>query len=262
MSITPSTLFTYPTEDIARSCERHAGEIRLQMTNAIYGIAEIGRTLLVVKDLLDSLFQDWLDFHFGWSIQTARNYIRLSEIVDDNPKVLGLKHLTLIYRLPRLPEEVQAAIIELQPKTLSDANEIIYGYRKDRWKEDIEQCVEEDPGLALRRIEWAMDDPIMRDTAIETMDKYVEVFAAHSDRDPWEIKAEAGMSREERLPAQRPVGLRFYEGEDNHSVVAWADGKAHTLLVFPRIKNPLARAWQNAIIESICSTFEVKDEVL
>jgi hypothetical protein len=254
--------FVYANKEQASKAEITATSIREAINRTVYTISEVGRSLDAMRSLLGTLFSDWIDHQFGWSMQTVRNYIGLSELVDRNPKVLAIRQPSLIYRLVNLPEEVQDEIIEEQPRTLKEAGEMIDDHKRREWAEAVESEIPKDPGAALQAIEKAMDSPTYREVAIDIMREHAETFAAHAERDTWEVMAEAGMKRAERLPSQSPTRLQLYEGEDNHSLVAWAGNEALTIATFPRQENLAGRAWQNAVIACICERFDVKDEVL
>jgi hypothetical protein len=260
--VTELVAFEYPNQETARWCEKQAGEIREHLNRTIYTLAEIGKTLKAVQERIDLLFYPWVRWYFGWSDQTARNYMRLAELVSIRPQILGLRHLSLIYRLPSLPEKVQAEIIEAQPATLREAEDIIAAHKAREWKEAVEASIPTDPGGAWHAIERAMSDPVLRDAAQGLVNEYADEFAREADRDPWQIRAEAWDIEQEQ--EDRPVGSGRVKAQlvrgANCRVEVWNGGavcEASTLVSFPAQTDPWLLAQRERVIRAVCKELEI-----
>lgn len=73
--------------------QQAATEIRDELDVMRRSAAKIGQRLVVVRERLKPLGQwgAWLDREFGWSDQTALNYISVAELGAQNPKFLELE---------------------------------------------------------------------------------------------------------------------------------------------------------------------------
>jgi hypothetical protein len=252
--------FCYPGPEVARYCEERVAAIRQLMVKTVRTVAAIGALLAEVEGMLPpGLFPRWVEHHFGWSQESARRYKLLARAVDDNPRILELKSIELAIRFPALPERTQQAILDANAFRLKDAQLIIQRHKADDWRLEVERLVETDPGRAHREIELAMGDPDLREAACEMMDKHIETFALLSSREPAEIKAEAGMTRQERLGKAafgRP-SAQLTESRDGCTLVIWAEAP-HTVAIFPPMENPVARSWQAKIIDRVVEITDAK----
>jgi hypothetical protein len=101
--------------DAATTLKQHAEAIRLLVRRTCRGIVEIGYHLTEVRELAGhGKWLRWLDHEFGWSEQTARNYMRVYEM-DKSTTIVDLDlPLRALYVLaaPSTPESVREGIIE------------------------------------------------------------------------------------------------------------------------------------------------------
>lgn len=252
-------VFEYPDQETARVCEALATVVRRALASSICGVASAGEALEEVKGILGPFFGPWLGWRFSLSEQTARNYIRLHHLVEANPKVLEMRHLSLVYRLPSLPESVQEEIIEACPASLKEANAIIDGHMVAEWEEGIDDLVEVDPGQAYHEIERAMDRPKLRDAAKGALARHAEAFAALSDRAVEEILREGDLALAERNPPAngRPACAQLVDDR----VVVWLGddvSEPFTVAEFPRHSDPQGMAWRNAALLAVCERFGIE----
>jgi len=77
-------------------------------------IIEIGRTLLEVKDRIGhGYFGAWLDAEFGWSWQTANNFMNVAETFKDKFQTVGNFQARALYALAsgNVPTEVREEFV-------------------------------------------------------------------------------------------------------------------------------------------------------
>lgn len=264
--MTELVLFDYPDQPTRDFCERKVASIRQAARSMLHGIVSIGEDLVEVKDTLGhGLFQPWLKACFtSLSISTAINYMNAYRAVTEFPTCWEFDPRVLYLFTHRLPDEVKGAIVEAKPVSYEDAVLIIQACRKAEWREAVIDTIPEDPGAALHAIEEAMDDPHLRGEAVELLQEYVDEFAHHAGREPWEIKIEAGVTQ---LGAERPAGggrpsvLSLAQGTGNYKLLAWIDGIGTEIAVFPKQDDPQLRAWRNAVVATICDHLNVEEGV-
>jgi hypothetical protein len=225
----------------------------------VSNVAAIGSILEEVRcRLARPFFLQWLQSNLGWCEQTANNYIGVARLVNDNPKVLEVRSLVLLYRLPSLPDRTREAIIERNP-SIREAQEIIDSHRREDWADEVEALFgdesrdfSERSGDALRMIEQAMDDPALREEAKRLALQHAARFAALADTDEPQLLAAMGLSLGERLPepAAGRVKAQLVENTGGSRLVVWVVGEAHTVAFFPEVSDPAAAAWQAAVIRS------------
>jgi len=95
----------------------HADAIRLLGKQTVENIIEIGRRLVDCRDnhLVHGQWLPWLNREFGWSRQTADNFIHVYEARHKLPNFSNLKlPISSIYLLaaPSTPEPAKAEVIE------------------------------------------------------------------------------------------------------------------------------------------------------
>lgn len=256
--------FDYPDQSTRQFCERKVISIRQAARSMLHGIVSIGQDLIEVKDTLGhGLFQSWLKACFtSLSISTATNYMNAYRAVAEFPICWEFDPRILYLFTHRLPEEVKEHIVEAQPSSYEEAILIIQAYRKAEWREAVVDAIPEDPGAALHAINDAIDnDPHLKETAIEIMEEYIDEFAHHSGREPWEIKIEVGTTRmgAEKPKGQRPPALSFIQGAGNYKLVVWVGGVAAEIASFPKQDDPQLRAWRNAVVATICDHLNVEE---
>jgi len=102
--------------DAARTLNQHAEAIKLLARRAARDIIEIGYHLTKAhKSAGHGKWLRWLDQEFGWSEQTARNYMRVFEMASIHNAVVDLQlPLRSLYVLaaPSTPEPVRQAVID------------------------------------------------------------------------------------------------------------------------------------------------------
>ena len=249
--------FEYPDQETARICEALASDVRRAISSSIYGVASAGESLEEAKGQLGPFFGPWLRWKFSLSEQTARNYIRLHHLVKANPKVLEMRHLSLVYRLPSLPERVQEEIIEACPASLREANAIIDGHMVAEWEEGIDDLVKVDPGQAYHEIGRAMDRSKLREPAKKALVRHAETFAALSDRSIEELLQESNALHSLRTNNSRPAAAQLVDG---YKVVVWLGDDVSepiTVAEFPRHSDPQGMAWRNAALLAVCERFGI-----
>jgi hypothetical protein len=104
-----------PTLDAATTLKQHAEAIRLLARRACRDIVEIGYHLTEAKELAaHGKWLRWLDQEFGWSEQTARNYMRVYEMAKSTTVVDLNLPLRSLYSLaaPSTPKAARDEIIE------------------------------------------------------------------------------------------------------------------------------------------------------
>ena len=109
------------------------------------------------------------------------------------------------------------------------------------------------------KIDWAIKNPVLHDEAVDAMREHAGTFALYSGMEEWEVQADVGMTRAERMPSRTPTNLRLRKGDDNHVLVAWVADEPHEIAVFPRQRSAVARAWQNDVILALCERYEIKE---
>src|ERR1700733_15635581 len=104
------------------SLDQHATEIRAIGRRTVADIVEIGRLLTLCKENLAQSghghWLAWLDQEFGWTEQTALNFMRINEL-NKSKKFLDLDlPVSALYLLaaPSTPEEVRTEVIERAEK--------------------------------------------------------------------------------------------------------------------------------------------------
>lgn len=251
------TIFDYPNEEVAAFCEEQAVAIKELSTTLKRGIINIGVRLTKVKAMLGhGSFYDWLDFQFGMSKSTAANYMNASRAAEQYPRLVQADfEPTVMYLFTRtIPESAAVEIVEKGPMSSDEALVIIKESKGREWYEQISQVMEQEPGQAYTQATWAMNDPNLREHAAQFLRDNAGHFAVESDREPWEIQREAGMTLSERMNANRtvPATLQLHEGEDNHRICLWVDGaEPETLAYFPPPRSAGGRAWQYKIVETL-----------
>jgi hypothetical protein len=102
--------------DAATTLKQHAEAIKLLVRRTCKSIAEIGHHLTEAQELAGhGKWLRWLDQEFGWSEQTARNYMRVFEMVRKSTTIVDLDlPLRALYVLaaPSTPESLREEIIE------------------------------------------------------------------------------------------------------------------------------------------------------
>jgi hypothetical protein len=106
---------------VVATLAEHATAIRALRSRIVEDVAEIGRRLIEVKDIVGhGNWLPWLDREFGWTEQTALNFIHVHNFVEglSNSKTIRNLVLTLpvssVYLLaaPSTPSEARDEIIE------------------------------------------------------------------------------------------------------------------------------------------------------
>jgi hypothetical protein len=101
--------------DAATTLKQHAEAIKLLAKRVCRDIVEIGYHLTKAQELAGhGKWLRWLDQEFGWSEQTARNYMRVYELAQKSTTVVDLNlPLRALYVLaaPSTPESVREEII-------------------------------------------------------------------------------------------------------------------------------------------------------
>ena len=107
--------FAVPSKPTANALAEHAEAIKAAGTRVISDVVEIGRHLTEAKELCaHGQWLPWLDKEFGWTEQTALNFMRVHElaktkrILDLN---LSLSSLYLLAR-PSTPREAVEEVVE------------------------------------------------------------------------------------------------------------------------------------------------------
>jgi hypothetical protein len=94
----------------------HTSAIRALLTRTVKDVAEIGRRLTEVRKIVGhGNWLPWLDREFGWTDQTARNFMRIHELAANSKTVLDLAvPISTLYTLaaPSTSEEVRAAALK------------------------------------------------------------------------------------------------------------------------------------------------------
>jgi hypothetical protein len=108
---------TSATDITTTTLAEHAEAIRKLGKRVVGDIIEIGRRLTDAKELVGhGNWLPWLDREFGWSDQTARNFIRLYDLSESKSKTvlnldLPVKSLYLL-AAPSTPEQARDEIVE------------------------------------------------------------------------------------------------------------------------------------------------------
>lgn len=265
----------YPDEDVARWAEMKAHNIRLMVRRTVEAAVEVGRELLEVKARLPhGTWEDWLSFHFGWSDQQARNYMRLAEAAEQNPKVFEFASLTAAYQFARLPPPVQQRVLDAKAFRLSAFQGVLDDERRREWREAMEERLRDDRlehgwrcGTVLAAVEEALADEVLRPEAEALAVEHAETFSRLADRPAHEVLAEAGVRREARRPEStaRKAWAVLAEGQNGDRcpccgqrvaapgfaydlLQVWTEGGPETVAVFRVPGDPVLRAWQNAVV--------------
>jgi Protein of unknown function (DUF3102) len=99
----------------------HATAIRALLSRTVKDVAEIGRRLIEAKSVVGrGKWLPWLDREFGWSEDTAENFMRVHKFVDGLSNSETIRNLVLtlpvssVYLLaaPSTPAEARDEIIE------------------------------------------------------------------------------------------------------------------------------------------------------
>jgi hypothetical protein len=97
------------------SLAEHAASIRRLGKRVVGDIIEIGRRLTECRDIVGhGHWHDWLDAEFGWSDQTALNYMRVYEMAESK-NFLDLNiPVSALYLLaaPGTPEQARFEVVE------------------------------------------------------------------------------------------------------------------------------------------------------
>lgn len=272
------TTFEYPNAQAMAQCEIHADAIRGLRRSVARDVAEMGRRLEQVYCLLNRsrpAFLCWLDAKLGVSEDTATNWRRWAEFVDDNPNALGLSSMRLAYRVAALPAGVRNDVVDRGALTEAEAIPVIVEHKQAAWKRDMEtylaEGVEGKPTSWERRcgdvLHWAreamMNDPELRDVATEIVEEHASAFARLSGMTEEEVKADNGMTRDERLPPLNgPVTAFLREGMNGDrcpccggpaafrydALEVNIDGTWHKAVAVRHDANPAVRSWQKAFV--------------
>jgi hypothetical protein len=101
--------------DYNAALSEHAAEIRKLGKQTVANVMEIGRRLTECKKLVGhGNWLPWLEHEFGWSDQTARNFMRIADLSKSKTVLnLGLP-VSALYQLaaPSTPTEARDEIIE------------------------------------------------------------------------------------------------------------------------------------------------------
>jgi hypothetical protein len=247
-------------------------------------LVEIGFILCRVKQRLDhGGFGPWLAEYFGGSEDTAQNYMRLARWAEKDERVLNVRSLAVAYSWGDLPERTRKAIVEREAYSWRQAQDLIDEHRRDDWLAAVDASLldgeipfAERAGNALAAAEEALEDPVLRPAAVAFLEREAGTFARLADREPEEIKAEAGVTDEERRPeaTDAPPGAQLMETE-GYWICCWSGDKWEPIApvlsfvqvwpsnamiaAFPRTTDgPAAKAWQNSAVRAVCARLNAR----
>lgn len=226
------TSFDYGDVQVQGQCEVHATRIRTLMRRSVENVAEIGRHLEQVYQLLDRSrpkFLEWLECQFGWSEQTATNYRGLARAVEQHPVLMECTELTLVYDFANWEPDLQQRIVAERALCWEEAAPIVDGWRREVWTEDMERHLANGHvkratrvGDVLHWTQEAMNDPVLGEAATEMYERHRDLFAAYAARPATEMDAETLKEKKDK-PAPEGHGARF--NYDNRTLwVGYWDG--------------------------------------
>lgn len=237
--------YSYRSDEAREVCSEAVVLIRKSAANVVVNIVNIGNQLTIVKDALShGEFGPWLQHHFGWTWQTANNYMNAARVCRQIPSACELQPETLYLLTSKVPDDVVEKVVEerLSPQ---DAKKLIAPHTG--WRREIDTLMQVDPGAAYHEIEKALRDPDRGDLAKEALVAHAVQLGLYADRDPGEILAEAGVNFEERFPDGQVNGSLVYY-ENSGSLVYWEDGKPYTVAEFAEPETPMGETWRNKVL--------------
>jgi Protein of unknown function (DUF3102) len=120
---------------------RHAAAIRMLRDRTAQYIIKIGERLTAAKKICGhGNWLPWLEREFGWTDETARNFMNVYQLAGSNPKRvwdlnLPLSSLYLIAR-PSTPEAIREEVLGRadrgEPPSLAQVKAVIAGAKKDK----------------------------------------------------------------------------------------------------------------------------------
>lgn len=176
------------SQALAREAAEH---IRGLQQKVVADIAEIGRTLLKVKEAVGhGNFGPWLQDEFQWTERTAQNYISVAERFGSNPKRVSHLPLRTVYKLaaPNTPDLVRENIVErlergeaIAPSDIE--SEINSAKRKAEREAELQRQLEKlSPAGRKMEQEKREREKAAQQAQIEKLDaQRARYFAAHDD---------------------------------------------------------------------------------
>jgi hypothetical protein len=251
--------FSYPDAATADYCEAKAAKIWLAIQTVQQGIISIGQELLEVKAALPhGQFGPWLQARIGWSMSSAENYMNAARAVARNPKLWEFEPSVLYLLTSATPTSAVDEIAERGPLSVEEARVIIERHRTAAWEESCRERLSGgdacDVGDVLFELEQAMTGP-RRENAVRLWREHADLLARHAGRAPAELLAEAGLLQDERWgkPATGAVNAQLAETCDGRQLIVWIGSEVaqpHVIADFPKLRDPIASAWQAAVVES------------
>lgn len=146
--------------DVTIFCAEHAEAIRVLGRRVVGDIIEIGNRLIAVRERLPhGEWLPWLDREFGWSEQTARNFMAAADAFGKSPTVVDLPiDAGALYLLagPSVPPAAREAAIELAETgeriTKADAEKMV----AERSRQGIERALAEYQAAEAKRLDAAI----------------------------------------------------------------------------------------------------------
>jgi len=250
--------FHYEDASVRAVCETAARFIRERSTELLRGIVAVGEQLVKVKEVLPhGQWGDWLGYQFNMSMSTAENYMNAFRAVTQYPELRNGYDPSVLYLFTRsLPESAARDIIKHGPVSREEAQCLINEAKGNDWYADMKGMVDEDPGVAYRRIEWAMKDENLRPYAEMLLEQHSHEFAHLSDRAKWEVEKEMGVTVLDRVAPMKehiPSSLHVIEG-DGTKLQLWVNGaEPEDIVILPRV-SAAGQAWQRSIMEILLNS--------
>lgn len=268
-------------QDLTRVQEL-AEEIRALASQTAERIVEIGNRLIEARAILKPKgeWMAWLEQEFAWSRQTAYNFIRVAEAVEQEPRLLRFQSPSVLYLVSGAPDEAVEQLLEFEAG-YTEARKLIDAHK---WAEktqtmiaalrevDIDKARAEGDARVLSIVRMTASRILAElDAALEVEDDARElavkmyhedgVWLAHvTNTDPMENMRNAGASLRERHgePANGEVRAKFYDEWEKSRLVVWCPDP-HTIVEFPRTGNAQADAWRAACLEACMEVLDCED---
>lgn len=248
--------FQYDDPEIETQCEEAASQIREAGKEMVSGIVIIGRHLIQVKDILPhGQFGPWISTQFGWTHQTANNYMNAARVVEEFQGALELEAETLYLLTSKIPDEVKESIVGNR-LSYDEARELLTERAVESWVNDVSLLIKSDPGAALHEIEQALTRPAYHEAAKELLSANVETFARLSGMNQAEILAEHAIGALERYKGSAKTHAMYLEEtDDNAALYVWSeqDGIGIPKLVaeMPVSADPVQMAHRSLVLRTL-----------
>jgi hypothetical protein len=138
-------------QDAEKILAEHTTAIRTSHKRVIAEVVEIGRRLTECREIVGhGRWLSWLDAEFGWTDQTARNYMRVYEMSKTKNFLNSTLSISVVYQIaaPNTPEPARNEILDRanagENISVQDAMETIAAAKESEAEETDEEDEAED----------------------------------------------------------------------------------------------------------------------